>query len=124
MTFSPTKIAGTELLEAVHKRIVALDNVDKRLKGVVAEATQVALVGRSRNALAIVGHVSDPEDTDNDVANYVKSLVKHGRIDFEPKSSGRSLVAAAKELAGKVTHEIREIRGKRTLVRIRFSCPG
>jgi hypothetical protein len=122
---SSVKIAGTEFQEAVHQRIVTLDGVHKKLKGVVAEAAQVALIGRSHSSMAIMGHVSNPVDTDNDVENYVQSLVKHGRIDFEPKKSGgRSLVAKVGEIAGEVTHEIREIRGQKTLVRIRYSCRG
>jgi hypothetical protein len=89
----------------------------------VAEADQVALIGKSHNALAIMGHVSDPDDTDSDVENYVKSLVKHGRIDFESKKgSGRSVVSGTKQISGNVTHEIREIRGKKTLTRFRFAC--
>jgi len=122
---SSVQIAGRDFQEAVHQRIVALDSVDKRLKGVVAGAAQVALIGRSHNALAIMGHVSDPDDTDKDVENYVASLVKHGRIDFKPKkTSGHSLVSGSGAVSGNTTHEIREIRGQKTLVRIRFACRG
>jgi len=121
LSVSPVTVAGRKLQEAVYQRVVELEGVSKKLKGVVAEAAQVALVGRSHNALAIMGHVSDPDDTDNDVKSFVRSLVKHGKIDFAPKK-GKGAIAAAGAIAKGATHIIQEAQGKKQLIRIRFAC--
>jgi hypothetical protein len=83
----------------------------------------VALIGRSHSALSIVGHVSNPANTDKDVINYVKSLIEHGKISFEPaKKSSRSMVASVQSSPRGITHEVQEIRGQKTLTRIRYVC--
>jgi len=124
---TPVMMAGRSLQQAVHERIVPLDAVHKKLKGVIATAPQVALVGQSHQALSIMGHVSNAEATVKDVETYVSTLVKNGRIDFEPeppkRRSARSAVGGegAQRPTG-VTHEVREARGKKELVRVRFAC--
>jgi hypothetical protein len=129
LVVSAVKIAGNTLNAAIHQRIVPLDAVHKKLKGVVAAAPQVALLGAANDAPAIVGHVSNAEATVKDVETYVDSLVKHGRVAFEPKKQKphrRAARAVASPTAaggpGPVTHEVHEIRGQKTLVRVRFAC--
>jgi len=123
LSISKIKLAGREMQEAIHQRIVSLDACHKKLEGVVASAAQVALVGRSHNALCVMGHVSNPITTDKDVINYVDSLVKHGRISFESaKTAGRSMVASLKDLPSGITHQVRDVRGQKTLLRVRFAC--
>ncbi len=123
LDISQVKLAGKQFQEAVHQRVVSLDACHKKLKGVIASAAQVALIGRSHSALSIVGHVSNPANTDKDVVNYVKSLIEHGRINFEPtKKSARSMVASTDGSPRGVTHEVQDIRGQKTLARIRYIC--
>jgi len=123
LDISSVKLAGQQLQEAIHQRAVSLDACHKKLKGVIASAAQVALIGRSHSALSIVGHVSNPSNTDRDVVNYVKSLVEHGRINFEPtKKSSRSMVASTQASPRGITHEVQEVRGQKTLARIRYVC--
>jgi hypothetical protein len=123
LDISSVKLAGQQLQEAIHQRVVSLDACHKKLKGVIASAAQVALIGRSHSALSIVGHVSNPSNTDRDVVNYVKSLVEHGRINFEPtKKSSRSMVASTQASPRGITHEVQEVRGQKTLARIRYVC--
>ena len=121
-------VAGQALLEAVYQRLVPLDGLHKKLKGVVAGAAQVALLGHTHNAISIMGHVSNGEATVRDVEAMVESLVKHDRITFAPKAAAAK--ASKKSLAASiptaspngVTHEVVEIRGQKTLVRTRFAC--
>jgi hypothetical protein len=128
LELSPVTIAGRKLQKAVHQRLVPLDGLHKKLKGVVAAAPQVALVGQSHNALSIMGNVPAADETIRDVETYVATLVKHARIDFEPEKPsgrrrGRSAVAAeGRKSPQGVTHQVREVRGKKVLERIRFAC--
>lgn len=122
------EIGGKLLQEATHQREVPLDDIHAKLKGVVAMAAQTAFVGKTHEALTIMGHVSSPQNTDMDVEAFVKSLVANGQILLEARNrpGRRSLVAEAGEdgLPPDVTHEIREIRGKKVLTRVRYSCRG
>lgn len=128
LSLSAVQVAGQAMQEAIHERLVPLDAIHKKLKGVVAGAAQIALVGRSHRALAVMGHISNATATIDDVEAYVASLVAHGRIKFELKSAkttrgARSMMATrAAELPPDVTHEVREIKGQKTLVRVRFAC--
>jgi hypothetical protein len=131
LTVRPVSLVGRAFQEATHSRTVSLDGVHKKLKGVVAQATQVALIGQAHEAFSIVGHVSNADVTVNDVELYVESLVKNDRIKFEPTtpSTGRraargAVARSSDDLPPGVTHEVREIRGQKTLVRVRFACSG
>ncbi|MEZ6091841.1 MAG: hypothetical protein R3C05_28320 [Pirellulaceae bacterium] len=126
----PVKIAGQTLQEAVFQHAISLDAVDERLKGVIAVAPQVSLVGRSHQALSIMGEVTTAQDTARDVETFAESLLTHGRIDFttqaaQTRRGTRSAFAGrnATSQSG-ITHEVREIRGQKTLLRLRFACSG
>lgn len=121
LTMSDVTLAGQSVRQAVHQRAVPLDGLNKKLKGVVAEAPQVALLGRTNRAMSVLGQVATADGTVKDVEAYVKSLLKHGAIDLDPKPKARGMVAAAKAPNG-ITHEIREVRGQRMLMRLRFAC--
>jgi hypothetical protein len=130
LAVAAVKIAGHKVNEAIYERLVRLDAVHQKLKGVVAAAPQVAVLGTTHNALAILGHLSNGEVTVEDVEGYVKSLVHHARVDFNPEKParrrprGRGMVAAAAAPPPPkdVTHEVQKIRGQKTLVRVRFAC--
>ncbi len=132
LAISQVTLVGKQFQEALYQRAVPLSGIHEKLKGVVAMATQAALVGQSHEAMTIMGHVSNADVTISDVQSYVESLVKFGRISFTNASSNRSRggrrsassKASRNILPPDVTHEISEVRGQKILRRIRFSCRG
>jgi hypothetical protein len=119
-------LAGTNVAEAVNRREVALGPVDKRLKDVVACATEPVLVGSSGARAALFGTLPDPNKTEDEVRAFVKALVRHGRIQFDakkPAARPRTAIAAPAKAPGPIpTHVVRERKGKKVLERARFLC--
>jgi len=128
--------------EATHQREVELGQVDKRLKGVVALASEATLVGSSGGRAAIMSVLPEPNQTEDEVTAYVETLVKYDRIDFgASKSRGKSTGSKRKsavatptrgqkhsqsirELKQPHTHAIRKRGDKSVLVRLGFLCLG
>lgn len=121
LTVTAKTFVGKKLHEAVHERVVALDDIHAKLKGVIATAAQVAVIGQSHQALSVLGAVSDPDRTDRDVRAFVASLVQHARIKFDD-SKKKGAVKKKTSTAAGTTHEIKEVKGQKMLVRIRFAC--
>ncbi len=109
---------GAQVVEVAHTREVPLRSVDPRLKGVVGLTHDTVRVGDSGNRAAVFGLMPIPSDTDNEVLDYVKTLVDNGRIDY-----GRPTYALVAPTASTdITHEVQDIDGQKTLVRVRFQC--
>jgi hypothetical protein len=111
---------GTDVAEAIHKREVPLDAVDRRLKGVVAYGTEPILIGNSGPRPAVLGMLPEPNRTADEVTAYVETLLKHGRIQMNGR---RPMGAVASRRTPFIpTHVIRKKGGKKVLERVRFVC--
>jgi hypothetical protein len=119
------RIGGEAVAEVLHHRQVPLDRLDKRLKGVVALATEAVLVGDSGGRAAILGVLPEPSSSADEVEAFVRSLVKKGAIAFDGVSKGKpkGLVAGTKRSINPVTHTIKTVGGKKVLTRFRYACP-
>jgi hypothetical protein len=130
LALSPLEIGKERVAEAVHERLVPLDRLHKKLRGVVAGAPESVLVGDSGGRAAVLGALPEPATTADEVSTFVRSLVKQGAIQFgpppsRPRAAVAGLTAAARpeKLPPPITHAIQEVRGQKTLVRLRFACP-
>jgi hypothetical protein len=126
--FNAIEIGKVKVGEFVHQRAVELGALDNRLKNVVAIAVQTVLVGDSGGRAAVLGMVPQVESTTDEVQSFVRSLLRKGAIDFgdatvAPKAAKKSVVATTRPMPpAPITHAIKTLRGKKTLVRIRFAC--
>jgi hypothetical protein len=108
---------GTAVTETIHRREVPLGQIDKRLKGVVAYATEPVLVGASGMRAAVLGALPEPTATEDEVSAFVEALLENNRIELPTKGA----VAAAKRPQA-ATHAVRTKGGKKVLTRLRFVC--
>jgi hypothetical protein len=121
MTVTQRRMFGTNVAEAVHKREVPLGDVDKRLKGCVAYASEPILLGNSGAKPAVLGMLPERSKTIDEVSAFVETLVKHGRIQMEGKKV-IGAVAARRKTPYIPTHVIRKKGGKKVLERVRYVC--
>ncbi len=122
---SPATIAGTNVAASVHYREVSLDACSEKLKGVVAQAPETVLLGAMHGRAAVLGSMPQAATTQDDVESFVRSLVKHGAIQFGAPRATRGIVAAAAApvaMPSTVTHMIKEVNGQKVLIRVRFAC--
>jgi Fungalysin metallopeptidase (M36) len=125
MAMSILRIGGEAVAEMVHERLVPLDRLDKKLKGVVARAPEAVLVGASGGRAAILGALPEPAATADEVETFVRSLLNQGAIDFggqSKKVQRPRAVAIATPQIDPVTHTIKTVGGKKVLTRIRYAC--
>jgi hypothetical protein len=99
---------------------VALDDVDPRLRGVVAPVETVALVGESGGSAALLFAPATGAPS-AEVLDFVNSLVAHGQVAFDSPPRRRAAVASYDD-SRTATHAIRRRGGKQELERIRFAC--
>ena len=121
MTVNRGRIFGTNVAAAVHRREVELGALDSRLKGVVAYASERILVGNSGARPAVLGMLPERNRTEDEVNQYVQTLLNHGRIAMNGKKAKGAMPAKAKA-PSIPTHVIRTKGGKKVLERIRFVC--
>jgi len=119
LAMSALRIGTETVAEAIHERLVPLDGLSTKLKGVVAKATESVLVGDSNGRAAILGTLPEPSATFDEVATFVRSLLKQGAIDFGGK---KAVAGVAKTRVDPVTHEIKMVNGQKVLTRVRFAC--
>jgi len=127
LTTAALRIGGEAVVEAIQERFVPLGRMHKKLKGVMARAVDVALVGESGGRAAVLGSLPAPEITDDEVETFVRSLLHCDAIDFGGKTRSRgkkiSLMAnVAASPINPITHTIKTVGGKKVLTRIRFAC--
>ena len=125
LSMSPLRIGGESVVEVKHERLVPLDSLDKRLKGVVARASEPVLVGRSGGRAAVLGALPQATGTAEEVETFVRSLLDQDAIKFDgqPRRAATArAVATAKPKVDPVTHTIKTVSGKKVLTRIRFAC--
>lgn len=99
---------------------VSLGGLHPQLEGVVALAPTARVAGPAGARSAPVG---DPQETAEEVRAFVAALLARRRIALAPPAAPAGARAAA--VAPKhdhTTHEVRERRGRRQLVRKRFQC--
>jgi hypothetical protein len=119
------EIGGQRFAEVLHAREIALDRVDRRLKGVTVAAPVGVLVGATGGRAAVMGQLPDAVSTEREVEAFVASLVSHGQIDLVGPPRARGAVArVADQAIRRQTHKVKTVRGKRVLVRERFQCAG
>jgi hypothetical protein len=121
LNVAAANIFGTRVVNAVHTRDVPLGGLDSRLKGVVAIAHEPVMIGGSGGQAAVMGIMPHGADTEAEVQSFVKSLLKHDRIDLGKKTKKKGLVASL-DGESHATHAIKTVGGKKVLRRIRFRC--
>jgi hypothetical protein len=114
-----TQLGDTSVASVAIRQDVPLDSVDKRLRGVIAPAHSVALVGESGKSAALL-FAPRPGVPTEEVLRFVQSLVSHDQVAFDSQPKRRSAVAARPQ-AGGPTHAIRSRGNKKELYRIRFA---
>ena len=112
MAMSALRIGGEAVAEIVHQRLVPLDRLDKKLKGVVARPPEAVLVGASGGRAAILGALPEPAATADKVETFVRSLLNQGAIDVGGSVEERPAAAGSgdREAAGRPRHFTRSKR--------------
>jgi hypothetical protein len=113
---------GTNIAEAIHRREVKLGALDNRLKGVVAYAAERILVGNSGPKPAVLGMLPERNRTEDEVNQYVRTLLNHGRIAMDGKKPKGAIAGKSRKTPFIPTHVIRNRGGKKVLERVRFVC--
>jgi hypothetical protein len=96
------RLFGEKVVHVLNTREVPLGGVDKVLQGVVGMAYEPVNVGDSGGRAAVVGAMPQPDDTDKEVIEFVKALLKHDRIDLDKKKKVRWLAPPAPRTANGV----------------------
>jgi hypothetical protein len=103
---------------------VPLDDVDKRLAGVVASVSTEALIGDSGGSAALL-FAPRAGTAHSEVLDFVRSLVDNKQLEFPASdSTPKRRGAAAANSAASTTHTIRRRGKKKELQRTRFACCG
>lgn len=118
LSLESIRIAGKRVAKAVHYRAIALGDVDRRLRGVVALAAEPVLVGAAGARAAILGALPEEHATADEVKTFVETLLQHDRIAFD--SADRGAAAVTTQATGLPTHAVRTRANKRVLTRLRF----
>lgn len=116
-TLSALDFAGERVASLVHQREVDLSALDKRLQDVHSMAAEAVLIGRTATSAAVLGAMPDQGATAYETLSFVRTLLGQNMIDFEPVRRG-----AVSDGSPKATHEVKTVRGKKVLVRQRFTC--
>jgi hypothetical protein len=115
-----SRLGDTAVTNVAIGHEVALDSVDKRLAGVVASVSTVALVGQSGQSAALLFAPRPGAPTD-EVVGFVQSLVRHDQVEFD-SAPRRHTKSTTRPRAGGATHAIRVRNKKKVLQRVRFAC--
>lgn len=129
LTTSALRIGSETIAEVIHERLVPLDRVDKRLKGVMARAREAVLVGDSGGRAAILGAMPQVATTIDEAESFVRTLLSKSAIDFgDSGAPKRAPVKGAVAFSTEgpeidaITHRIKTVGGKKVLERVRFAC--
>jgi hypothetical protein len=123
---SLVELGGESMANVSIRDEVSLDQVDKRLRGVVAGVDSVALVGRSGGAAALMA-APRAGAASSEVLDFVGSLVAHNQVEFDAPAKGakkRAAKAVTESDANAVvgTHAVKRRGNKQELQRVRFAC--
>jgi hypothetical protein len=114
------EVGGEQMANVSIQHEVALDKVDKRLRGVVAAVDSVALVGDSGGVAALMAAPRRGAASD-EVLDFVGSLVAHDQLAFNGKAEKRGAIVDAHQ--GPVaTHAVKRRGRKQQLQRVAFAC--
>ncbi len=111
MGFKNLNIGDRQVAQVVHRREIPLDELDDRLRGVVAIAHEPVFVGGEGSQAVVLGEMPREEVTREEVLTFVKALLRSGDIKFGKDDTTAQLP----------THTIRKSKGKRVLTRVRFT---
>lgn len=124
----PVALGRPDITEVTGYRAVDLSGLSERLRNVKAYTPQVAIVGRAAGATAVLGSVESGASVDEEVRDFVATLIQRKLIDFEPPSRKSAKRRKPRKAAGFVasskrpTHAVRR-RGKEVVLeRLRFGC--
>ncbi|MET0516901.1 MAG: hypothetical protein ABW047_16425 [Nitrospiraceae bacterium] len=116
------EVGGKTVAKAVHQRPVRLDTLDKRLKKVVAMASESVLVGMSGRRAAVLGRLPEEKATQDEATTFVRTLLTHKSITLtKPKArtkKGRRVARKTQSPLPAATHRVKE----RVLIRTQFFC--
>ena len=98
---------------------VALDDVDRRLNGVVAYVDVPVLVGASGGSAALLD-TPVPGSPTEEVQDFVRALLEHDQLDLEGRTPRRRARATGTE--GEPTHTISRRGARKELRRLRVAC--
>ena len=124
-SFRSLALGGERVVHAVHYREVQLDRYGKDLKGVVAYAPEPVVVGGVQKVAAVFNILPDPSTTEDEVGAFVETLLSNQRISFEAKeNAGKGFLGTSGPSGPRnyTTHVLKVRRGKKVLIRIRYSC--
>lgn len=115
--------AGKQFVEVLNSRMVALDQVDPRLTGVVAPAVESAWLGWDQQSgrCAVLGPLPEAAKTAHEVQAFVYFLVQHDYIAL-PGPRAAPGTETPSHATDEITHEVQVEGGQRVLRRIRFFC--
>jgi hypothetical protein len=120
LSIAPHSMFGSKIAKAVYHREIRLGALDKRLKGIVALATETVLVGASGDRAAVVGAMPESNQSEDEVIAFVETLLSHDKIDLGGKR--KKPAVTSEELPYGVTHVIRTKASKKILTRVRYFC--
>mgnify|MGYP001283952724 CR=1 FL=1 len=115
-----SELAGQGVARVVHTQEVALDALDRRLRRVTIAAPVPVIVGSSGRRAAVLGAMPDPTNTEREAQAFVRSLLRHGQVQFE--ETRRGAVARRTSPVSGTTHRVATVRGKKVLERVCFRC--
>jgi hypothetical protein len=120
MSMSVQDLFGEKVVNVLNTREVPLGALDKDLKGVVCVAHEPVNVGNSGGVAAVMGAMPQPHDSEKEVIEFVKMLLEHDRIALDKKKTGAVAGAGGKQTS--TTHAVKNVGGKKVLMRVRFLC--
>lgn len=124
----PFALGRPGVTEVTGYRAVDLSGLSARLKNVKAYTPQVAIVGHAAGATAILGSVESSASVEEEVRDFVATLVQRKLIDFEGPPRKAAKRRKARRASGVVaserrpTHVVRRRGKEAVLERLRFGC--
>jgi hypothetical protein len=70
----------------------------------------------------VFGALPDKQATEDEVRNFVASLVRRGAIAYDARSAAKPRHGAIASVHGVATHAVVRIDGQLVLRRLRFAC--
>jgi hypothetical protein len=118
------EIGGRRVVRAVHLRHVALGPLDRRLRGVVAIATQPVLLETMGKTAAILGGLPESTASDDEVQTFVSTLLTADRIAFESTAARYGIKSSFRKdrRLRLPTHAVHKAGSTKLLRRVRFAC--
>ena len=130
LTEREVELGDGPVLEVSAMKWVELTGLSERLSDVVARVPHPALIGEVDSGPAVLGAIENEFAYNQEVRDYVETLLRHDAIDFDKRARKRKSEVgstmspkSASIIAGEgKTHEIVVKNGQRLLERVSFAC--